>query len=203
MLKPVELRHAYLLMNHGPVTLITSQHEHRANVMAAAWAMPLDFLPAKVLVVIDKKTLTRQLVERSGHLAINLPTRHIAAATLAVGHHSACEEADAGFDKFAAFGLERVASPLLGVPFVQGCAAWLECKVIAEPHNETVYDLFIAEVLGAYADEQYFKDGRWQTSHNMPQPATLHYTAGKHFFESAGLFEVTQAEKQAVQSKTP
>jgi flavin reductase (DIM6/NTAB) family NADH-FMN oxidoreductase RutF len=196
MFKPVELRHAYLLMNHGPVTLITSQHEHRANVMAAAWAMSLDFLPAKVLVVIDKKTLTRQLVERSGHLAINLPTRHIAQATLAVGHYSAREESDESFDKFATFGLERFASPQLSLPFVQGCAAWLECKVIPEPHNEKVYDLFIAEVIGAYADEQYFKDGRWQKSHNMPQPATLHYTAGKHFFESAGLFEVTQTTKR-------
>ena len=31
----------------------------RRNIMAAAWAMPLDFDPPKVAVVIDKSTLTR------------------------------------------------------------------------------------------------------------------------------------------------
>jgi flavin reductase (DIM6/NTAB) family NADH-FMN oxidoreductase RutF len=192
MLKLVEPRHAYLLMNHGPVTLITAQHEGRANVMAAAWAMFIDFVPPKLLVVIDKKTYTRGLIESSGMFAINLPTRAIAEQTLAVGHVSAQDHAPEVFDKFEAFGLKRFASPKLGLPFVEGCAAWLECKVINEPHNESTYDLFIAEVQGAYADDQFFAGGRWLTdaANGTAQPATLHYTAGQHFFESAGLFEV-------------
>jgi flavin reductase (DIM6/NTAB) family NADH-FMN oxidoreductase RutF len=36
--------------------------------MAAAWAMPLDFDPPKVLVVVDKATHTRQLMEALANL---------------------------------------------------------------------------------------------------------------------------------------
>ena len=39
----VDLKHAYRLLNHGPTVLVGSAHEGRSNVMAAAWAMPLDF----------------------------------------------------------------------------------------------------------------------------------------------------------------
>ena len=53
----VPLTKAYLLLNHGPVTLVSSAAGGRRNVMAAAWAMPLDFAPPKVAVVIDKSTL--------------------------------------------------------------------------------------------------------------------------------------------------
>jgi flavin reductase (DIM6/NTAB) family NADH-FMN oxidoreductase RutF len=41
--RPVELRHASRLLNHGPTVLITSRDESldRRNVMAAAWSMPV------------------------------------------------------------------------------------------------------------------------------------------------------------------
>lgn len=58
---PVELAKAYLLLNHGPVTLVSSAHLKRRNLMAASWAMPLDFNPPKVAVVIDRQMLTRDL----------------------------------------------------------------------------------------------------------------------------------------------
>ena len=45
MIEPVDLPRAYLLLNHGPTVLVTSAHGDARNVMAAAWAMPLDFSP--------------------------------------------------------------------------------------------------------------------------------------------------------------
>lgn len=60
---PVELPQAYRLINHGPTVLVGSAHAGRVNVMAAAWAMPLDFDTPKVAVVVDKATLTRQLID--------------------------------------------------------------------------------------------------------------------------------------------
>ena len=50
--RDVALPHAYRLLNHGPTVLVSAAHAGRANVMAAAWAMPLDFDPPKVTVVI-------------------------------------------------------------------------------------------------------------------------------------------------------
>jgi flavin reductase (DIM6/NTAB) family NADH-FMN oxidoreductase RutF len=82
-LHSVPLAQSYLLLNHGPVTLVTSAPAGHANVMAAAWAMPLDFDPAKVLLVIDKQTLTREFVDATGEFALNILGRDLADKVLA------------------------------------------------------------------------------------------------------------------------
>lgn len=41
----VPLPKSYRLLNHGPTVLVTSAAGRRRNVMAAAWAMPVDFDP--------------------------------------------------------------------------------------------------------------------------------------------------------------
>ncbi|MBV8634286.1 MAG: flavin reductase, partial [Burkholderiaceae bacterium] len=79
---PVELEKSYRLLNHGPTVLVSSSSGGRQNVMAAAWSMPLDFSPPKVVVVIDRNTLTRELVEGSGEFVLNIPTREQARMTL-------------------------------------------------------------------------------------------------------------------------
>ena len=58
----VASRHVHRLFNHGPVTLVSTAHGGRRNVMAAAWVMPLDFEPAKFAAVIAADTFTRELL---------------------------------------------------------------------------------------------------------------------------------------------
>ena len=67
----VDLAKASRLLNHGPTVLVSSAHAGQRNIMAAAWAMPLDFDPPKIAVVIDKATLTRELVDASGVLSVS------------------------------------------------------------------------------------------------------------------------------------
>ena len=186
-LAPVDLAKSYLLLNHGPLTLVSSAAGGRRNVMAAAWAMPLDFNPAKVAVVIDKTTLTRELVEASGEFVLNLPTRAQAAAVLAAGSLSG-RELPAETDKFARCGLAALPGRKLGTPLVAGCVGWLECKLIVEPHNQQAYDLCIGEVVGAWADPAVFSDGRW----HFPDADrhTIHYRAGGHFFATGEAFSL-------------
>ena len=66
--RPVELRHASRLLNHGPTVLITSRDEtiDRRNVMAAAWSMPVEFEPPRIAIVVDKSAWSRELTDRSG-----------------------------------------------------------------------------------------------------------------------------------------
>lgn len=176
----VDLPRAYRLLNHGPVTLVSSAHGGRRNIMAAAWAMPLDFDPPKVAVVIDKSTLTRELIEASGIFALNVPCRAQAQATLAVGSISGRDVA--GGDKFAHCGLAARPGTALAVPLLDGCVGWLECRVIAEPHNQGRYDLFIGEVVAASADTDVFRDGRWHFEDAPAAKRTLHYVAGGAFY---------------------
>lgn len=107
----VPLPKAYLLLNHGPTVLVSSAHEGRRNLMAAAWNMALDFDPPKVAVVIDKSTLTRELVEASGEFVLNVPSRAQAALTLAVGTQSGRD-----IDKFVLDGIGAAAASLVGAP---------------------------------------------------------------------------------------
>ena len=181
-MEEVPLAKSYLLLNHGPVTLVSSAANDRSNVMAAAWAMPLDFDPAKVLLVVDSNTLTRELIEASGEFALNIPCRRIADKVLAAGSVSGRDG-----DKFAASGLETLAASRISAPLIQDCVAWLECRVIPEAHNQQRYDLFIAEVVAAWADPAAFSDGRW----HFPDAdsRTIHYQAGGAFFVTGDGFE--------------
>ena len=177
----VPLPKAYLLLNHGPTVLVSSAHGGRRNVMAAAWSMPLDFDPPKVAVVIDKTTLTRDLVEASGEFVLNVPSRTQAAITLEVGTKSGRET-----DKFAIAGVAGAAAGRVGAPLIEGCLAWLECRMIAEPHNQQRYDLFLGEVVAAWADPEVFSGGRWHFPDT--QRRSIHYLAGGNFFATGDEF---------------
>ena len=180
--QPVELEKCYRLLNHGPVCLVSSAFLERRNVMAASWVMPLDFDPPKVLAVIDKSSYTRELIEASGEFALSLPSRRLADKVLAAGSVSGRND-----DKFDRLGIEVFPADQIKAPLVRDCAAWLECKVIPERHNQERYDLFIAEVVAAWADPSVFSDGRW----HFPDAArkTIHYQAGGSFFETGEAFE--------------
>jgi flavin reductase (DIM6/NTAB) family NADH-FMN oxidoreductase RutF len=174
----VPLGKALRLLNHGPTTLVSAAHGDRSNVMAAAWVMPLDFEPPKVLAVIAAGTFTRGLIEASGEFALNLPTVAMLEATMAVGSASGRDVPD----KFARFGLKPFPAEKIGAPLVEGCVGWLECRVIREERNEREYDLFIAEVVAARADTRVFADGRWDFDKAPDSLRTIHHIAGGNFF---------------------
>ena len=194
----VELPKAYRLINHGPTVMVSSAHGGRRNVMSAAWNMALDFTPAKVCVVIDKTTFTRGLVEASGEFMLQVPARAQAAQVLAVGRRSGRDG-----DKFADAALRTLDTALLADGQVadgqvapvseallstalEGCLAWLACRLIPEPHNQQAYDLFIGEVVAAWADPRAFGNGHWRAD----APPSLHYIAGGAFFETGAAFEL-------------
>jgi len=85
-----------------------------------------------------------------------------------------------GRDKFDAYGLETFKGKHLAAPLVEGCVAWLECRLLPEPRNHELYDLFLGEVIAAQADSRVFSDGRWHfEGHDALR--TLHHVAGGHF----------------------
>lgn len=174
----VPLEKAYRLLNHGPTVLVSASFGGVDNAMAAAWACALDFAPPKLTVVLDKSARTRELVEQSGHFIIQVPN----AAQLQLTHELGSRSLHQEPDKLARAGatLFRIAG--YDAPLVQGCSAWLACKLVPEPHNQDSYDLFIGEVTGAWADRRVFRDGHWDFEHAGRQWRSLHYIAGGHFY---------------------
>lgn len=187
MMKPVELRHASRLVNHGPTVLVGSAHAGQRNLMAAAWSMPVEFTPPRIVVVIDKSTFTRGLVLASGQFVLSVPGRHQADLVYTLGSESGGDA-----DKFERYGLEADAGPELGLPLLRGCVAHLECRLIEEPHAQAAYDCFFGEVVSAQADERIFSSGHWlpPTADNADLH-TLHHLG-------AGLFGVAAQAVQAL-----
>lgn len=180
--QPVALHHASRLINHGPTVLVTSAHRGQRNVMAAAWSMPVEFTPPRLAVVIDKNTFTRELVHASGGFALCLPTPALLDTTHAVGGCSGRE-----VDKFAVYGVTARSGPVLGLPVIEdGCVAWLECRLIPEPHTEAAYDTCFAEVVSAAADARVFAQGRWNFDDSNTALQTLHHLGGGHFVRAQG-----------------
>lgn len=175
---PVPLDKAYRLLNHGPTVLVSARHAGVDNVMAAAWCCALDLAPTKLTVVLDKSSATRALIEQSGAFVIQVPTVALLDVTKAVGSVSLADDAD----KLAHCGVELFDMPDCESPLVTGCAAWLACRRLFEPHNEQAYDLFIGEVTAAWADDRVFRDGHWHFEDADPALRSLHYVAGGHFY---------------------
>jgi flavin reductase (DIM6/NTAB) family NADH-FMN oxidoreductase RutF len=181
--QPVALAHASRLINHGPTVLVTSAHGGRRNIMAAAWSMPVEFTPPRVAIVIDKKTFTRELVTASGTFGICIPGAALIDLTYAVGSTSGLDE-----DKFARYGIRASAGPELGLPVLEdGCSAWLECRLLREPHTEDAYDTCFGEVVAAAADARVFSGGKWTFGEEHAQLRTIHHLGAGNFVTASAM----------------
>lgn len=189
MLRDVDLAHASRLVNHGPTVLVGSAHAGRRNLMAAAWSMPVEFTPPRIAVVIDKATFTRELVEASGAFSLCLPCPALADLTWTVGSVSAREP---GPDKFERFGIAAAPGPVLGLPWVEGCVAWLECRVIPEPHAQRAYDTFFGEVVAARADARVFDGGRWTMNAENAALHTIHHLGAGRFAPAGPMLQASR-----------
>ena len=177
-------KHVHRLLNHGPTTLVTTAHAGKRNVMAAAWVMPIDFEPCKLAAVIAADTFTRGLLEASGECVLHAPTTAQIDLTYAVGSHSGSDG-----DKFEHFRIATSAASKVQAPLIDGCAAWLECRVIPEVEVQSRYDLFVLECVAAWADDALWRGGEWQFAADGPR--TIHHLKGGLFFATGERHQVS------------
>lgn len=186
--RPVPPDRAYRLLNHGPTVLVGAHHGGQTNAMAAAWACALDFMPPKLTVVLDKATRTRALIEAGApdgecRFTVALPTVAQAALVTALGTLSAVDTPDKMERLQREAGLRwQVAPGSAGLPLIEGCVAWMVCRVLPQPALQQAHDLFLAEIEQAWADERVFRDGRWHFEQADPALRTLHHVAGGHYY---------------------
>lgn len=178
-IKPVELAEAYRLINHGPTTMVSAKHHGVENVMSASWVCALKHEPqAKLTASLGKQTFTRKLIEQSGYFAVQVPIASQAQLVLDMGSQSRNDNPHK-VENVPFFYQEG-----FDVPLIEGCAAWLVCKLIPEPHNQETHDLFIGEVVAAWADDRIFENGHWKFDEVGDEWKTLHYMAGQLFYRT-------------------
>lgn len=174
-IKPLNLKDAYRLTNHGPTTFISASAERANNVMTAAWISPLDF--DKVSLVLELSHFTYDLMRRSGRFGVSIATAAQGELLVRMGSTSRYDD----MDKLA--NVELFYQPNFDVPLVAGSAAWMVCDML--PDLDSVrkkYGLVLAQVVGAWADERIFTDGKWKFDEADESLRTLHHVANGQFY---------------------
>jgi len=145
-MKELPLSKVYQLLEPGPVVLLTTVRNGRANVMTMSWHMMVEFEPPQIACVVSNANYSFAALRATGECVIAIPARKLAAKVVKVGNSSGRD-----IDKFAASGLTQVPGACVKPPLVAECFANLECKV-TDRRLVNKYNLFILEVLKAWID---------------------------------------------------
>ena len=146
MMKELSLSKVYRLLEPGPVVLLTTARQGRANVMAMSWHMMVEFEPPLVACVVSSADHSFAALRATRECVIAIPALKLATQVVQVGNSSGRD-----IDKFETFGLTPVAAQCVTPPLIAECFANLECKV-TDTHLVNKYNLFVLEVLKAWTD---------------------------------------------------
>jgi flavin reductase (DIM6/NTAB) family NADH-FMN oxidoreductase RutF len=161
------LSKVYGLLEPGPVVLLTTARQGRANIMALSWHTMMDFEPPIVGCVISDRNYTYDILMATRECVINIPSVELAKKVVGCGNTSG-----RNVDKFKAFRLTPAAASCVTPPLIAECFANLECKVF-DPRMTAPYCFFILEVLKAWIDP------------SRKDPRTIHHL-GRGVFMVAG-----------------
>jgi len=178
----VPLARALRLVNPGSLVLVTARYKDRANVMPAAWVVPLSKAPLLVGVAIHRSAFTHELIHRSGQFALNVPGRPLAETVVQLGSTSG-RDVD---DKLASVGFTLAKPQQTNAPLIEQCLGWLECAVV----NEVAvgdHTLFVGEVLTARVEQEAF-DETWRLTDEEAKP--LHHLGSDVFATLSEPFNV-------------
>ena len=145
-MKNLPLSKVYQLLEPGPVVLLTTAREGRANVMTMSWHMMVEFEPPLIACVVSNRNYSFAALRATKECVIAIPAVKLAAKVVEVGNCSGQNVA-----KFERFGLTPMAAERVAAPLVAECFANLECKV-ADTRFVEKYGIFILEVLQAWID---------------------------------------------------
>ncbi|MDY6987084.1 MAG: flavin reductase family protein [Thermodesulfobacteriota bacterium] len=142
-MKSMQLRKAFMLMEPGPVVLVTTNDGKKNNIMTISWTMVVDFTPI-FAITTGPWNYSYAALRKSGECVIAIPTVDLIDQVVGVG---TCSGTDT--DKFEKFGLTPVKGKHVSSPLLKECLANIECKVInvVKKHN-----IVVLEGVAAYFD---------------------------------------------------
>ena len=161
------LAKVYGLLEPGPVVLVTTAGTERPNIMAMSWHTMMEFEPPLVGCVISGRNYSFDILKKTKECVINIPTLELAEKVVGCGNTTGRD-----IDKFATFGLTRIAASCVPAPLIAECYANIECRVV-DTRLAATYNFFILEVVKAWIDPA------------QKHPKTIHHR-GKGAFMVAG-----------------
>ena len=170
----VILTKAHRLLTGRPTCLLTTRYKGQVNAMSVAWVSPVSLRPPLLGICIYPACYTHDMLERSQELVLNIPGRALAEHVLTIGSRAGSEG-----DKLAPIGLTLDSGRRVEVPWIVECLAHIECVIIDRltPGDHT---LFVAEIIGAWAEEEAFNE-QWLAPRENPELIPLVHMGGASF----------------------
>lgn len=139
--------------NHGnkpfsirvPSLVVTRGKNDRLNFLTAMWFTPTGAEPSRMIVAIQKKTLTYDFLLERGEFVMSAPTDKMMEVVVFAGAISGHD-----VDKWQAAKLTAVAPSKISVPLIGEAIGNVEYKVVNRMPFDDNMDLFVGEVLATH-----------------------------------------------------
>lgn len=142
---PLALEKAFLLIEPGPVLLVTTSENGRDNVMTISWHMVTDFTP-RIALTTGPWNYSFHALRHTKECVLAVPTVDLAETVVRIGDCSG-----ESVDKFREFGLTPLPAAGVRAPLIAECLACLECRV--EEYLEE-QGIFLLEGVAAWIDPE-------------------------------------------------
>ena len=96
------LSKAYQLLEPGPVVMVSTSLNGKANIMTMSWHMMVDFEPPIVGCIISDQNHTFNILKQTKECVINIPTVELTAQVVGVGNTSGRK-----IDKFKKYNIKN------------------------------------------------------------------------------------------------
>jgi flavin reductase (DIM6/NTAB) family NADH-FMN oxidoreductase RutF len=144
-MKKLPLGKAFLLLEPGPVVLVTTAPGGKKNIMTLSWHMVMDFTPRLAFVTGPWNYSYRALMKER-ECVIAVPAVDLSAKVVEIG---ACSGAEV--DKFAKFALTPVKAKSVKAPLIAECLANIECRIV---DHIARHDIFVLDGVNAWIDPE-------------------------------------------------
>lgn len=155
-----------------PVVMVSCGDMENSNIITIAWTGTINSDPAMTYISVRPERYSYDIIKERGEFAINITTEDLAWATDWCGVRSGRD-----YDKFNEMKLTKEKAPHISCPVIGESPISIECKV-KDIVKLGTHDMFVAEILGALADEKYMDEtGKFDFEKSRP----ICYSHGEYF----------------------
>ncbi|MGA3051467.1 MAG: flavin reductase family protein [Chitinispirillaceae bacterium] len=147
-MKEIPLSKTFQLIELGPVVLVTTVNNGRANIMTMSWHMMMEFEPPLISCIVSPANYSFKGLCATKECVISIPTVDLATKVVEIGN---CSGKD--IDKFDTFCLTSLLAKKVLAPLVRECLHNIECRVV-DSSKVKKYGLFILEGVKAWTDAE-------------------------------------------------
>ena len=136
------------LLAPAPPVMVTCGTKEAANIITVAWTGITNTIPPKTYISVRPKRHSHALIEEGGEFVLNLTPTALVKAADYCGTYTGAK-----VNKFEKCHLTKLTVEEVAVPLIAECPISLCCRVTDKIPLGS-HDMFLADILAVYADEQ-------------------------------------------------